>query len=51
MNFCAAILILKMEKDTFSAYYALLFKENKNATQKTICAEGAVTDWTLLKVV
>ena len=28
MNFCVAILIVKMEeKATFSAYYALLFQE------------------------
>ena len=32
-------------------YYALLFQESKNATetQKTICAEGAVTDQTCQK--
>ena len=30
MNFCVAILILKIEeKATFSAYYALLFQEKK----------------------
>ena len=59
VNFCVAILILKMEgkKGTFLAYYALLFQGKiigKNATemQKTICAvygESAVIDRTCEK--
>ena len=50
MNFCVAILILKMEKKaTFSVYYALLFQRKGKLTemQKRICAvfgEGAVID-------
>ena len=50
MNFCVTILILIMEeKATFSAYCALLFQENMNAseTQKKICTtfgNGAVID-------
>ena len=50
MNFCAAILILKMEENMqHLVYYALLnFKKgNTTETQKKICAvdgEGAVTD-------
>ena len=56
VNFCVAILILKMEEKRapFSAYFALLFKKGKNATemQKKICAtygKGAETDQTRQK--
>ena len=52
MNFCAAILILKMEEETQHFWLIMLyyFKEDKNATeaQISICAvygEDAVTDW------
>ena len=50
MNFCAAILILKMEENTHFQHIMLYyFKKSKNATetQKKIYAvygEGAVTD-------
>ena len=52
MNFCAAILILKMERDTQYFQHIILyyFKKGKNATEmqtKKICAvyeEGVVTD-------
>ena len=51
VNFCAAILILKMEDDTQHFQYIMLyyFKKGKDTTemQKRICAvygEGAVTD-------
>ena len=51
MNFCAAILTLKMEEDSQHFWCIMLyyFKEGKNTTeiQKEICAvygEGAVTD-------
>ena len=51
VNFCAAILILKMEENTQHFWCIMLyyFKKGKNATemQKKICAvygEGAVTD-------
>ena len=50
MNFCAAVLILKMEEDTRHFWCIMLyFKKGKNATktQKKICAvygEGAVTE-------
>ena len=51
MNFCVAILILKMEekKQHFRHIMLYYFKKGKNATetQKKICAvygEGAVTD-------
>ena len=50
VNFCAAILILKMEEDIQHFWQIILyyFKKGKNATemQKKICAvygEGAVT--------
>ena len=49
MNFCAAILTLKMEEDShFQCIILYYFKKDKNATetQKEICAvygEGAVT--------
>ena len=55
MNFCAAILILKMEEDThFWRSMLYYFKNGKNKTemQKKICAvygEGAVTDQTCQK--
>ena len=58
MNFCAAILILKMEEDAQHFQYIMLyyFKKDKNATEmqkkKKICAvygEGAVTDQTCQK--
>ena len=52
MNFYAAILILKREKDMQHFQHIMLyyFKKGKNTTemQKKICAvygEGAVTDW------
>ena len=51
MNFCVAILILKMEESKQHFWYIMLyyFKKGKNTTemQKKICAlygEGAVTD-------
>ena len=51
MNFCAAILILKIEENKWHFGHIMLyyFKKGKNATemQKKICAvygEGAVTD-------
>ena len=50
MNFCVAILILKMEENTHFQHIMLYyFKKGTNATemQKKICAvygEGAVTD-------
>ena len=49
MNFCAAILILKIEENTFLVYFAYYFKKGKNATEMQIktCAvygEGAVSD-------
>ena len=52
VNFCVAILILKMEYATFLPYH--YFKKDKNATemQKMISAvygEGAVTDQTCQK--
>ena len=52
MNFCVAILILKMEENMQLFQHIMLyyFKKGKNATemQKQICAvygEGAVTLW------
>ena len=51
VNFCAAILILKMEENMQHFWHIMLyyFKKGKNKTemQKKICAvygEGAVTD-------
>ena len=50
MNFCVAILILKIEENThFQHIMPYFFKKGKNATemQKKICTsygEGAVTD-------
>ena len=51
MNFCAAILILKVEEDIQHFWHIVLhyFKKGKNATEtpKKICAVyggGAVTD-------
>ena len=56
MNFCAAILILKMEENMQHFWHIMLyyFKKNKNATemQKRVCAvygEGAMTDQTCPK--
>ena len=56
MNFCAAILILKMEEDMQHFLHIMLynFRKGKNTTetQKKICAvygEGAVMDWTCQK--
>ena len=53
MNFCVAILILKMEenKQHFRHIMLYYFKKGKNTTetQKKVCAvygEGAVTDQT-----
>ena len=53
VNFCVAILILKMEENTQHFWHIMLcyFKKGKNPTerQKNICAmygEGAVTDRT-----
>ena len=53
VNFCAAILILKMEENTQHFWRIVLyyFKKGKNTTEmqkKTcaVCAEGAVTDRT-----
>ena len=56
MNFCAAILILKMEENMQHFCHIMLyyFRKGKNTTemQKKICAvyrEGTVTDWTCQK--
>ena len=56
MNFCVAILILKMEekKQHFQHIMLYYFKKDKNATetQRKICpvyGEGAVTDWACQK--
>ena len=56
MNFCAAILILKMIEDRQYFQHILLyyFKKCKNATEThkmigTVCGEGAVTDRTCEK--
>ena len=56
MNFCAAILILKVEKDMqhFGHIMLYYFQKGKNTTemQKKICAvyaEGAVIDQTCQK--
>ena len=56
MNFCVAILILKMEEKKQHFWHSMhyYFKKGKNTTetQKKICAvygEGAVTDWTCQK--
>ena len=55
MNFCAAILILKIEEymQHFQRVMLYYFKKGKNPTEtKKICAvygEGAVTDWTRQK--
>ena len=56
MNFCVAILILKMEEKQQHFQHIMLyyFKKGKNPTemQKKDCAvygEGAVTDWTCQK--
>ena len=55
MNFCAAILLLKLEeKQHFWSVNALLFQKGKNATemQKKSCAvygEDTVTDGTCQK--
>ena len=51
MNFCVAILILKMGENTHFLHIIIYFKKGKNAieTQKQICAEygeGSVTDQT-----
>ena len=58
VNFCVAILILKMEENMqhFGNIMLYYFKKGKNAAemQKKICAvcgEGAVTDQMLSKVV
>ena len=47
MNFCAAILILKMEENMQHFWCVLKKGKNWNAKKKKICAmygEGAVTD-------
>ena len=51
MNFCVAILILKIEENTptFLAYYAYYFKKGKIATEMqeatyAVYGEGAMTD-------
>ena len=54
VNFCAAILILKMEENTEHFWHIKLyyFKKNATETQEKICAvygEGAVTDGTCQK--
>ena len=56
VNFCAAILILKMEEDMqYFQHIMLYFKTGKKATEmhkKIICAvygEGVVTDQTCQK--
>ena len=51
MNFCVAILILKMEENTHFWHIMLYyFKKGKKATEMqkkmcAVCGEGAVTDW------
>ena len=53
VNFCVAILILKMEEEKHFQYIVpFYFKKGKNATETKICAvygDGAVTDWTSCK--
>ena len=56
VDFCVAILILKMEENMQHFWHIMLyyFKKNKNATemQKRVCAvygEGAMTDQTCQK--
>ena len=56
MNFCVAILILKMEENKQHFHHILLyyFKKGNDAAEmhKKICAgyeEGAMTDWTWQK--
>ena len=56
MNFCAAILILKIEEDMQHFWWIMLyyFKKGKNSTetQKKICVvygEGTVIEWTCQK--
>ena len=56
VNFCVAILILKMEEKKATVWHIMLyyFKKGKNATEThkkicAVCGEGAVTDWTCLK--
>ena len=54
MNFCVAILILKMEENTQHFWYALLFQESKNTTEtqkkiSPVYGEGTVTDQTCQK--
>ena len=57
MNFCVAILVLKMEENTQHFHHSMVyyFKKAKNATEmqkKKVCAvygEGAVTDRTCQK--
>ena len=51
VNFCAAILLLKMEDNTQHFWHIMLyyFKKGKNATETlkkmcAVCGEGAVTD-------
>lgn len=55
MNFCVAILILKMEEEKHFQYIVpFYFKKGKNATETKICAvygDGAVTDRNILQVV
>ena len=56
MNFCAAILILKMEEDKQHFWHIMLYylKKGKNTTEMQIkifalYGEGAVIDWTCQK--
>ena len=52
MNFCAVILLMKMEEDTQLSQHIMFyyFKKGKNATEthikkiRTVYREGAVTD-------
>ena len=56
VNFCAAILILKMEENTqhFGCIMHYYFKKDKNTTERqkricAVCGEGALTDLTCQK--
>ena len=56
MNFCVAILILKMEENMQHFQHIMLYylKKGKNATEmqeriRAAYEEGAVTDWTCQK--
>ena len=52
MNFCVAVLILRMEENTQHFWHIILYysKKGKNATEMqkkdfcSVCGEGAITD-------